>query len=118
MMINLLIFAFGAIALLIAFVIVLRHWKELRMLNPLSIKEEQTRQKREAVIRRRFEERAAHRLEPFKRFARRTKQTITRSYEKTYERLQNFETFYRNMKSPFAVMAPTTRDRLKTLLDE
>lgn len=105
--------SFGTVIFIVA-----RHWKEIRLLDPMTIKEERERQKREHMITRRFERVRADRLMPLKRLGRAIHRKTQDAYSKTYKRIQSFETLYRNAKSPFASLAPSTRERIKTLITE
>jgi tetratricopeptide (TPR) repeat protein len=105
--------SFGTVVFIVA-----RHWKEIRLLDPMTIKEERERQKRENMITRRFERVRADRMMPIKRLGRHLHRKAKEAYTKTYQRMQSFEALYHNAKSPFASLAPSTRDRIKTLVTE
>lgn len=111
-------FTISGVSLIVAGVVLAKRWKELRLLDPLSIKEERERQKRQALIEWRFHRLRADQAEVFKRLGRRIKHTTTKTYHRAYERLQAFEALYKNVKSPFVTLAPTTREKIKHLLDE
>ncbi len=118
MTLTLISFGIAALALgVIAFLIV-RHWKEIRLLDPLSIREEQAKQKRDDMIERRFERVAADRLEAARRLGREAARSATSLYRRTYQRLKSFEKLYKKATSPLAIMAPSTREKIKVLLAE
>lgn len=88
--------AFAVMGLLVA-----KHWKEIRMLNPMSLKEEQTKKQREQMIMRRFERLSADRLEGIKRFGRQFGRQATQSYRKIYRKLKRVEHAYKKTSNPF-----------------
>ncbi|MDO8617717.1 MAG: tetratricopeptide repeat protein [Candidatus Uhrbacteria bacterium] len=117
-MFTLIAFIVSGVAFIVAGMVLAKRWKELRLLDPLSIKEERQRQKRQEVLERRFARLRDDQAEALKRVGRRIKHATLQTYHRTYERLQAFEALYRNVKSPFTTLAPTTREKIKTLLDE
>lgn len=118
MIVTILIFLLAAACLGIAVWILKRRWKEIRLLDPSSIQEEQERLKREALINRRFERLQSDRIQPLKKVGRRIVRSISQAYRSTYERLQAFEKLYAHAKRPFSTIAPSTRDRLQAILTE
>ncbi len=117
-MFALIAFILSSVAFIVAGIVLAKRWKELRLLDPLSIKEEQQRQKRDEVLERRFARLRDDQTETLKRVGRRIKHATIQTYRQTHERLRAFEAMYRNVKSPFATLAPTTREKIKTLLEE
>ncbi len=117
---HLFLFAFFVAILALAGIvwIVLRHWKAFALLDPNSIKEEQERKKREQLIRQRFDRFHLNQMEPVKRLGRGIVRSIALSFARMEERLRSLETFYHQAKRPFAHVAPSTRERLLTLLSE
>ncbi len=111
-------FLLAAGAFLVALFVVFRHWKEIALLDPNSIKEERERQKREQLILRRLERFRANQIEPMKRVGRGLWQSFAQGYARMEERLKSLEAFYRQTKRPFAAVAPSTRERLIALLGE
>lgn len=118
MFFPLLAFVIALVAFGIAASILWRHWEKIRLFDPESLKEEQHRQKRAEVIRRRFERMRSDRIQPFKRLGRQISRATSRSYESLLGRLQAFEAMYKNVKNPLAAIAPSTRERIKMLLSE
>lgn len=118
MIFSLIAFLIAAAALALVVSILWRHWDKIRLFDPESLKEEQHRQKRAELIRRRFERMRSDRVQPFKRFGRQLARAASQSYQSMYERLQAFEAMYKNVKNPLAAMAPSTRERIKLLLSE
>ena len=106
------------ICLGVAFSIVRRHWSEIRLLDPDSVKEERQRRKRLEMIHRRFDRIRAEQLLPFRRLGRAIQLSASNFQKRLQERVHAFETTYRAVKNPFSAIAPTTRDRIKTLLSE
>lgn len=111
-------YSVAAIALVVMGLLLAKHWKEVRLLDPMSIKEEQAKQKREDMIQRRFERMSADRIEAVKRAGRQIGRSATQSYRRLYRRLQSFENIYRKTSNPLSAMAPSSRERIKTLLSE
>lgn len=95
-----------------------RRWTELRLLDPLTIKEEQHRTKREAMIRKRFDRMRNERSQPFRRLGRAFARQMETWYDGAVGRLRAIEQSYTATKSPFASIAPTTHERIKTLVTE
>lgn len=118
MILPLIAFFIAAAAFAMAAYILWHHWEKIRLFDPESLKEEQHRQKRAEVIRRRFERMHSDRVQPFKRLGRHVARAASQSYQAMYERLQAFESMYKNVKNPLAAMAPSTRERIKMLLSE
>jgi tetratricopeptide (TPR) repeat protein len=118
MYVALIAYIVAAIALGVMAYVVVRHWKEIRMLDPHSIKEQRQKEEREKLITRRFERVSADRVAALQRFGRTIARKTKESYKRTEERLQSFDNLYRKVKSPFAAMAPSQRERIKTLLSE
>lgn len=118
MLVSFIAFPVAGISLLALISLFVRHWKEIRLLDPLSIKEEREKKQRDELIHRRFERLHANKIEPFKRLGEKIKRSSARLYHRSYERLQAFEALYKNIKNPFSSVTPTTRERIKTLLRE
>jgi len=118
MYVAIIAYAIAALALAVMGWIVMRHWQQIRMLDPRSIKEERQKEEREKLIARRFERISADRLAALQRFGRTIARKTKESYKRTEQRLQAFDDLYRKVKSPFAALAPSQRDRIKTLLSE
>lgn len=108
----------AGLALLVIIVTIARHWKEIRLLNPDSIKEEQQRQKRERIIEQRFERVRSDALTPLKRVFQTIFLKGKKAFHAAYIRLIQLDRFYKQAKAPFAHMAPSLKDRIRTLLDE
>jgi tetratricopeptide (TPR) repeat protein len=118
MLLSLLPFLGVAVCLGIAFSVVRRHWSEIRLLDPDSVKEERQRRKRMEMIHRRFDRIRAEQLLPFRRLGRAIGLGATAFQKRLQERVHAFESTYRSVKNPFSAIAPTTRERIKTLLSD
>lgn len=118
MYVALLAYGIAALALGVMAYFVARHWKEIRLLDPRSIKEERQKEERTKLITRRFDRVSADRVAALQRFSRTIVRKTKESYKRTEARLQSFDNLYRKVKSPFAAMAPSQRERIKTLLTE
>lgn len=116
---------FAILAFVIAFAaaglgifIVVRRWKDIALLDPSSLKDEQERKRREALILRRFDRMRSERTRPLKRIGREMGVALERLHERLQNHVRSMETLYQSAKQPFASMAPSTRERIKTLLSE
>lgn len=118
MLLSILPFLGAAICIGVAVSIVRKHWSEIRLLDPESVKEERQRRKRLEMIQRRFDRIRTEQLLPFRRLGRAIGLGATAFQKRLQERVQAFETTYRAVKNPFTAIAPTTRERIKTLLSE
>ncbi len=108
----------GIVALVVMGLLIAKHWKEIRLLDPMSLKEEQAKKQREQMIMRRFERLSADRLEGVKRFGRQFGRKATQSYRKAYRKLKRVEHAYKKTSNPLSTMGPSTEDRIKNLLGE
>jgi tetratricopeptide (TPR) repeat protein len=111
-------FLVAALALGVAVFIMVKHWREIRLLDPQSIREERLKAEREKVIQRRFERVSADRLAAVSRIGREVGRRARERYHGAIERLQSLDKVYRTVTSPLAAMAPSQRERIKTLLIE
>ncbi len=118
MLLSILPFLGAVICLGVAFSIVRKHWSEIRLLDPDSVKEERQRRKRMEMIHRRFDRIRTEQLLPFRRLGRAIALGASAFQKRLQERVHAFEATYRSVKNPFAAIAPTTRERIKTLLSE
>jgi len=107
-----------ALAVIVMAVLVLRHWKEIRLLNPDSIQEERERQKRDELLQQRFVRMTKEKIGPIKTLVFHVTTQIKKGYHAVYLKYVRLEKFYSQAKSPFATVAPSVKDRIKVLLDE
>ncbi|MEN9558351.1 MAG: hypothetical protein RL141_720 [Candidatus Parcubacteria bacterium] len=70
-------------------VVLWRHWKEIRLLDPATIKAEQERQVRERIVRQRFDRRLRHLLAPVNRFGRLAGSRMVQAYQSWEQRLSH-----------------------------
>jgi tetratricopeptide (TPR) repeat protein len=98
--------------------IVVGHWADIRLLDPMSIKEERLKQERGKVINRRFERASADQAASLQRLGRTLVKKTRDSYRKTYQRIAAMDRVYRKVKSPFAAMAPSQREKVAAFLSE
>lgn len=117
-MLYLLTLSIAGIAVVVMIVILLRHGKELRLLNPESIAEERERRKLNELLLRRFARMRFEKLAPLKAILHRAFYECKKAYHEVYLRLVRLEKFYKQAKAPFAMMAPSVKDRIKALLHE
>ncbi|MCI0479106.1 hypothetical protein L0Y59_01020 [Candidatus Uhrbacteria bacterium] len=108
-----------ALAAAIVLAVVLgRHWKEIRLLDPTSIKEERMRQVREKIIEQRFDRIRSHTVAPLSAIAKRGLLSGKTAFHAAYIKLIQLDRFYKQAKSPLARVAPSVQDRLRGLLEE
>jgi tetratricopeptide (TPR) repeat protein len=108
----------AAIAIGVMAVTLLRHWKEIRLLDPNSIAEERERQKREQLLLQRLERMKSQKLGPMSAVFQKGILNTKKAYHAVYIKLVHLDRFYKQAKAPFAAMAPSTKDRVKLILDE
>lgn len=118
MIVPIISFAVAVLALACVGLLVARHWKEIRLLDPDSIREERLKREREKVIRRRFERLHADKLAAVQRLGRRIGKRATAAFRRTYRRVQSLDGVYKSVAAPLSAMAPSQRERIKTLLTE
>lgn len=100
-----------------ATLLLVRRWTDLRLLDPMTIKEERHRQKREEMIRKRFDRMRNEKSHPWKRLGR----SIGRAFDTLYESLSArllSGSEEMNGAGVFASLAPTTQERVKGLVTE
>lgn len=118
MIVSVISLLIAALALGVVIFFVVKHWKDIRMLDPQSIREERLKAERHKVIDRRFERMSADQLAAFSRVGRQIGRRATETYRRAYHRLTSLDRVYRKVTSPLAAMAPSQRERVKTLLAE
>lgn len=118
MIFALIFFALALGCLSYASMLLARRWTELRLLDPLTIKEEQHRAKRETMIRKRFERMRDERSRPLRQFARSASRQVEAIYDEASRRLRSIEGAYSSTKTAFSALTPTTQERVKTLVTE
>lgn len=101
----------------IAFVL-FRHWSEIRLLDPDSIKEEKERQKRDELVQERFRRLQTGKIAPVKFLMQRAVLASKTAFHRAYINLVRLDRFYEQAKRPFAKVAPSQQERIKSLLDE
>ncbi len=112
--------AFGIAGLSLAVVLYLfvRHWHEIRLIDPNSIKEEKDRLRRDDLVKERFNRLKSGKVEPVKTFYRRVIFSAKTSFHRGYLRLIKINRLYEQAKKPFLHVAPSQDERIKLLLDE
>lgn len=112
------LFVAAALAAIGAAAIVARRRREIRLLDPDTIREEVARQKRDALIAQRFDRITSERLAPLRLVAAKVGEATRRRARSVYLSVIRLEKYYKQAKAPFAAMAPSVRDRVKVLLGE
>lgn len=74
-------------AAIVIAVVLFRHWKEIRLLDPETIRSEQERKVRERIVKQRFDRRLRHALGPLQRAGRALGERLTHTYRQVEERL-------------------------------
>lgn len=95
-----------------------KHWHEIRLIDPESIKEEKERLRREELVKERFNRLKSGKVMPVKAFYKRAVFSAKTSFHRVYLRLVKINKIYEQAKKPFAQVAPSQEERIKTLLDE
>jgi uncharacterized protein HemY len=108
--------ALAAVIVLVA--VIGRHWKELRLLDPTSIKEERMRQVRSKLIDQRFQRIRTSTLAPLSAIAKRGVLSGKTAFHAAYIKLIRIDRFYKQAKSPIAPAAPSVQERIRALIDE
>jgi len=110
--------ALALVSALVAVFLILRHWSEIRLLDPDSIKEEKARQKRDSLVAQRFTRLQADKLAPAKYLYQQGVFQTKKAFHQAYLRLVRLDRLYQQAKRPFAKVALNEQERMKTLLDE
>ncbi|MCR4278722.1 MAG: hypothetical protein NUV81_02330 [bacterium] len=108
----------GVVAFVLLFVIIFRHWKEIRLLDPGSIQDEQVRKKQKQILENRFERVKTSTIHPIRSVFLKIILVIKKTFHAGYIKLIRIDRLYKQAKSPFANMGPSDEDRMKALLDE
>ncbi len=108
----------GVVSLASVLVILLRHWKEIRLLDPESIQDEQIRKKQKAILEKRFERVKTSSINPVRSVFKRIIFVIKKTFHAGYIKLIRIDRFYKQAKKPFAHVGPSEEEKLKSLLDE
>lgn len=108
----------AAAALALIFALIFRHWKEIRLLDPESIRDEQVRKKQKRILERRFERVKTSSLNPIRTLFAKIIFVVKKTFHAGYIKLIRIDRFYKQAKSPFAHIGPSEDDRKKSLLDD
>jgi len=108
----------AALALLTILVVILRHWKKIRLINPESIKEELDKRKRDQLMLNRLQRIKSDKIGPLMLLSKRLMTYGKTIFHALYIRLIRLERYYKQAKAPFANIAPSQKERLKVLLDD
>ncbi len=95
-----------------------KHWQELRLIDPDSIKEEIEKRRRDELVKERFNRMKSGKVEPMKILYKRGVFYVKTAFHRSYLRLVKLNKFYEQAKKPFAAVAPSQDERVKTLLEE
>lgn len=109
---------FSALAVLVMVLVVFRHWKEIRLLDPQSIKEVREGQKRDELLLQRIDRLAKEKIAPVHRAALKMGELGARAAEKLQERMRHLEQFYAQAKTPFSGTTSSQTERINMLVHE
>jgi len=98
--------------------LLLMHWGDLRLLDPMTIKEERQKKERQELMNRRFERVSSEQAASLSRAFRGLWKSLRDSYRSFYRRLRALDASYKKVKNPLASMAPSQKDRVTTLINE
>lgn len=110
--------AIALVSLLVLAWLVAQHWEDLRLLDPLTIKEERQKKERQEMMNRRFERVSAERAATLGRAFRGLWRSLRDSYRAFYRRLRAIDVNYQKTKNPLAAMSPSQSERITTLMSE
>ncbi len=105
-------------AIIIMAVVVLRHWQEIKIIDPNSIQEEREKQKRDELILQRFDRLRSEKTAPLKAVYNKVAIAAKKRFHAAYLHLVRLEKYYKQAKAPFALMTPSVKDRIKLLLND
>ena len=106
------------VSLLVIGWLLLLHWGDLRLLDPMTIKEERQKKERQELMNRRFERVSAEQTASLGRAFRGLWRSMRDSYRAFYRRLRALDASYKKVKNPLAAMAPSQKERVITLISE
>ena len=93
-------------------VVLFKHWKEIRLLDPDTIRAEQERQVRERIVRQRFDRRLRHLLTPVARAGHGFVEQLTRTYHQVEQRLAKATAELGGVEAPAADLPSDIRQLL------
>lgn len=96
--------------------VVFRHWKEIRLLDPSTIRAEQERRTRDFIVNQRFQRRLSAVLVPVQRAGRQFCERVMRSYRQVEERLSHLSASSQPAASDGA--GEGSSDLIRRILDE
>lgn len=111
-------FAIAGLSLVGVLYLFFKHWHEIRLIDPNSIKEEKERRRRDQLVRERFNRMKSGKVEPVKTIYKRAIFSGKTVFHQAYLRLVKLNKFYEQAKRPYAQVAPSQDERIKVLLDE
>lgn len=98
--------------------ILFRHWKEIRLLDPDTIRAEQERKVRDRIVRQRFDRRLRHTFAPLERAGRQAIERLTRTVRQAEDRLARAAGVSRQTPGAGGEGMPEVSDDIRTLLGE
>jgi tetratricopeptide (TPR) repeat protein len=109
---------FAAISFVVLAFVIGRHWKEIRLLDPDSIREERVRKKRDEIVAQRFDRIKSGFLTPIISSARSASVRGKIAFHGAYIKLLNLDRFYRQTKNPQVEIPRSDAERLKAMIEE
>lgn len=108
----------AAISFVVLAFVIGRHWKEIRLLNPDSIREERVRKKRDELVAQRLGRIKSGFFTPIEAAARSAMVRGKIAFHGTYIKLLKLDRFYRQTKNSQGEVPRSDGDRLKSVIEE
>ncbi|MFH1620913.1 MAG: hypothetical protein ABIB04_02405 [Patescibacteria group bacterium] len=108
----------AGICIIVMLMMLFRHWKEIRLLNPDSIAEEREKQKLDELLLQRLTRKKTEKVAPFRAVVQRFTLNCKTAFHAAYIKLVRLERLYKQAAAPFAMMTPAVKDRVKSLIDD
>ncbi|MBI4138759.1 hypothetical protein HY479_01255 [Candidatus Uhrbacteria bacterium] len=110
--------ALAAVSFAVLAVVIGKHWKEIRLLDPDSIKEERVRKKRDELVAQRFERIKDGLLTPLKLSGQHASVAAKKAFHGAYLKLLQLDRLYAKAKAPGSEPNVSLDKRLKVLIEE
>ncbi len=108
----------AAVSFVVLAFVIGRHWKEIRLIDPDSIREERVRKKRDELVAQRFDRIKSGFLTPIAAAARGASVRGKIVFHRAYIKLLNLDRFYRQNKNPQAEITRSDSELLKAMIEE
>ncbi|MEK7655188.1 MAG: tetratricopeptide repeat protein [Patescibacteria group bacterium] len=108
----------AAISFVVLAFVIGRHWNEIRLLDPDSIREERVRKKRDEIVAQRLDRIKSGFFTPIAAAARSASVRGKIAFHGTYIKLLKLDRFYRQTKNPQVEIPRSDAERLKSTIEE